>query len=456
MPRVRLDFSGTLVVKTPLHVGTGETRQIAQVKGKTGDNQRGPPEVAAIARNEKRDPYLPASTLKGTFRRLAKDELGWGEDELVPIFGTAKNDGTGRMGAVLFRGASCVKAGPANGMPYADGNASSGGSTDLGSGVFVAARTSIDDASGTAADNRLYFQEMVAPGAEFEIRLISEANDDTAAAERAAQILSILTHLHTAGTHIGKGTADGMGRIALKAAPSWQARKLGADGTLVDTVLTPRAPALPRTPKASAWSRTLRLYCDTPFLIVDSSWEPTRDPVTRDPQGPQLKTQRLANRLPLILGSSVSGALRARAEWLLALKVLRASGVAPKRAPDKIVRSRADVATLDSTERLFGVTGFKALLSVAVTIADPPPGDISITSVKLDRFSGAPIDGALFQCEAVRGVTLEVALKINNRGGHATTDVVDLADKLLSDVTGNGLILGHGGNKGFGWFKVKT
>lgn len=454
MPKLRLEFRGTLVVKSPLHVGTGETRKIAQVKGKTGDNARGPPEVAAIVRDGRRKPYIPGSTLKGALRRLAKDDLGWGQDEIEPIFGTAKDDGTGRMGAVLFRGASCAKDGMASGMPYADGNASSGGSADLGPGVFVAARTSIDKASGTAADNRLFFQEMVAPGAEFELRIVSEANDEAEAAGRAAQILSILTHLQTIGTRIGKGTADGMGQIAIKTTPAWKARKLGPDGTFVDTRLTPRLPALSRTQKTPAWSRTIRLHCDTPFLIVDSSWEAKRDPVTREPQGPQVKTQRLADRLPLILGSGVSGALRARAEWLLALAVRRGVRQPPSTSEPPIVRSKADVSALGPSDRLFGVTGFKALLSVSVTIADPRPSDISVTSVKLDRFSGAPIDGALFQCEAVRGVTLQVALDVRDRGGYATAEVVSLTDDLCRDIAVNGLVLGHGGNKGFGWFEV--
>jgi hypothetical protein len=51
----------------------------------------------------------------------------------------------------------------ASAMPYGQDPELPVKASGLGPGVFVAARTKINPANGTAADNKLYFQEMVAP-----------------------------------------------------------------------------------------------------------------------------------------------------------------------------------------------------------------------------------------------------------------------------------------------------
>jgi len=80
-----------------------------------------------------------------------------------------------------------------------------------------------------------------------------------------------------------------------------------------------------------------------------------------------------------------------------------------------------------------------------------------ITSVKLDHFSGAPIDKALFTTHAVVGTRLELALALRDRGGAATPRTADRAlfNKLQSDIKKNGLMLGYGSGKGFGWFEPR-
>ncbi len=93
-------------------------------------------------------------------------------------------------------------------------------------------------------------------------------------------------------------------------------------------------------------------------------------------------------------------------------------------------------------------------------------GEIAeITSVKLDHFSGAPIDKALFSTKVVVGVRLEIALALESRrdadpekrggAGDADEKVAKLFKELIEDIRGDGLTLGHGANKGFGWFKFE-
>jgi hypothetical protein len=82
---------------------------------------------------------------------------------------------------------------------------------------------------------------------------------------------------------------------------------------------------------------------------------------------------------------------------------------------------------------------------------------VDVTSVKLDRFTSGPIDNALFKTGAFLGVALDAAFAIEARppslpAGERKMDD-DLYEELLQDIRTNGLVLGHGGNKGFGWFR---
>jgi hypothetical protein len=139
-----------LELLAPLHVGTGEREVIPGVGGRDTNDK---PEVTLIARDHENKPFLPSSSIKGLLRRICEETNKAFVDVL---FGAIKKDDTGAMGAVLARGGTLVAAPPAAGA-YPYGRTAAG---DLGPGVFVAARTAVDPRAGTAADHRLYFQEM--------------------------------------------------------------------------------------------------------------------------------------------------------------------------------------------------------------------------------------------------------------------------------------------------------
>lgn len=110
---------------------------------------------------------------------------------------------------------------------------------------------------------------------------------------------------------------------------------------------------------------------------------------------------------------------------------------------------------LTPTERLFGVTGWRGLLAVESIRVIRPGGKQTFTSVKLDRFSSAPIDGALFSVEAFVDPVFEVTLRLAPREkAPITLEAQSLFDRLLNDIKDMGLMLGHGGSRGFGWFSV--
>lgn len=89
-----------------------------------------------------------------------------------------------------------------------------------------------------------------------------------------------------------------------------------------------------------------------------------------------------------------------------------------------------------------------------------PVRTTDLTSVKLDRFSGAPIDNALFTTRAYIDPVFRVELRVRNRtgalNGKAVLDAdLTLWDRLVEHLVRRGIVLGHGGNKGFGWFRCE-
>ena len=87
-------------------------------------------------------------------------------------------------------------------------------------------------------------------------------------------------------------------------------------------------------------------------------------------------------------------------------------------------------------------------------ILNAEPFDIS--SVRIDRFSGAPVDNALFTSAVFVGTRLRLTISASSRGkATLTSEDIGLAEMIIDDIKENGLVLGHGGNKGFGWFDVE-
>lgn len=445
MTKVVYEFTVPIEVLTPLHLGSGDFgRRSAVIDKEARSNQQ--PDVALIVRDASDRPYLPATSLKGVLRRLA--EAVAPQPVVDELFGKS-SDGSeagSQIGAVLLRAARLVRPGDAIAAPYVARDTTG----ELGPGVFVAARTSIDPDRGIAGDALLFFQEMVAPGAVFGFRaLVERTGKDAerralASAEAFAAILK--TACHPDGIAIGKGQADGFGRIRLVGTKMTVRRwALDARGAFVagDAGHVWKDAVQPEETSSKVVRRKIwRLDCRGPYIVIDASRRAKRGERAEGDKTPQVRPQRLSGDLPLVMGSGISGALRSRATWLAGLNGL------PK------AQGATGVPTTP-VERLFGTTGFRGLLSIekiAVEKATPA----TVTSVNLDRFSGAPIDNKLFTTEVFTGVGLAVTITLTGRGKtDPTADDEALFDALCRDIEAEGLQLGHGGNKGFGWFVAK-
>lgn len=396
----RLEVKGQLVTESPLHLGDGGERPLKEEQGEES------PRLATILRGAGGLPFIPGSSLKGMLRGLA------GENAADRLFGTAKTGAEsdkGQMGQLIVWGSLCTPASPGD-APYAC----------PARGSFAAARTALAPKTGTAEEHKLFFQEMLAPGTLIPLELLVVADSQDALDKAWSALLPLLARL-AQGAQLGKGKTDGQGRVRLqKEGLSAIRLSLKADGQLHRT--PEKIPPLVCEQANLSGTWTLSLTCDGPFAILDSSVKSSGGS-----EGPQLKAQSLSGDMPHIPGTSLMGALRAQADWLNALAPVGGSPV----------------------EALFGTTGQRARLaleSLEVTAATA----WEITSVKLDRFSGGPIDGGLFTTRTYVGVRATARLRLDDKEPAHLAFVERLIDHLKND----GLLLGHGTNKGFGWFTV--
>ncbi|MEQ8585022.1 MAG: RAMP superfamily CRISPR-associated protein [Thalassobaculaceae bacterium] len=477
-------ITGELEVLAPLHVGRGarltDTEIKTQVSAHAGEASESI-QFSAIQRDHEGMPYIPATSLKGSLRAVFD-----GGERLRDLFGEISDSGketgarTGVMGRLWFDGASCIAAlGGKNleALPY-------GGRGGL-KGTFVKPRTRIDRRTGTADRHRLFHAEMVPARTRFAFSAIWLTDMDAGGiADELQSVVAALAPLVAEEGHaLGRGTQKGDGRVRMLAETlSLTYSSVLVDGGLDQAELT-REFVRQLTGTAAAKPRKLvrlRLACDGPFISIDSS---RRTRGGRDGgQNNLIAPLRDADGRPLLWASSVLGALRERCAWIAECDRLakQASGggdavsaFAPARdagAPiddrdlgavfpaARAVRKPEDLAALSSVERLFGVTGWKARVAVAAMRCVQSGGSKKLTNVSIDRFTGGARDsargGALFDTEVWFDPVFEVDLELDeSRGGIAAADL-DLFDRLIEEVTAEGLFLGHGSAKGYGWFDV--
>lgn len=425
---MRLDIRATLTVLSALHIGNGEIcdpDQYPEIDAQVSAIQRG---------GKDRVPYIPGSALKGALRETAI-AVGMDVDLFAKLFGEVLNTGSGMMGALLVRGSLRQTAGDASTLPFAN------------NGVFVSARTAINDGVGVSDQNKLFFAEAVAPDTVFPVRLRLETRGDITVLEKALlEVLAIWTKPE--GVAIGADQASGLGRVRLSSQVeivSWDVMSRGQLAT------TPKRTKELDADTAQSNGTTIELFCKGPYLSRDPSWnEAVREKAkTPDkPTPPHIRAIR-RNNLPYLTGQSVSGALRARQEWLEKLKALK--GKAPLPDPVETLLDKSAAIDLRPSERLFGVAGWRGVLRVMV-LETGRRQTYSATSVKIDRFSGGPIDNALFSTDADYGITTKFELSLDHR---ATDEDEETLNGLLAEIKANGLQLGQGVNHGFGWFEVE-
>lgn len=456
----RIDVEAEVELLAPLHIGDGDL-VAEEDRGTARRDERGAAEVARVLLHANGHPCLPASTVKGMLNAALRN--AGREDAADRLFGTIGNVGadadgnptaTGSIGRVLARAAplipDTIPGAMLDKLPHARKTAAGGHQ-----GLYIRSATAIDRRWGAADAGKLFHQEMVPKGCRFRLRftlLASEKGD----LEVFREALGALAAEASPG--LGKGHRHGNGRLRLVDGSARMRRadldSLGAASVLAwEDLAVASAPSLPR---GRRWR--LKLRCDGPYLSMDS--DPAHTPKARGGdeaarrQSLQAAALRQGDRAPILPPSSLLGALRARCTWLM---MLEDGCTGPSTGVDDRFVRRKLVAALTPIERLFGVTGWRGLLCLDALELENEPRPIRLTSVALDQFSGAVIDNALFTTEAFLAPTFTATLRLEPRGDGAVLAACESRlNGLFADLSEEGLMLGHGGAKGFGWFTVSV
>ena len=408
-------FSGSLLLESDLHIGDGDA-----------DGNR-----ATFVRDEEGNPTIPGSTLKGALRACFDPETAG------KLFGTAKDDGTGNMGRLIFYAAR-LRSGTADPGDLPAGEP----------GMARAAHVAIDRARGGAEARKLFEIEMAPAGARFDFEAVALA----APADVEDDIRTALAPLAT-GLALGRGTGRGNGRLRLDPeSVGVVRRRLDISGNTPRIIEdAPQDLAIPTVSRGAPGER-LSFFCPGPYLSRNP--EESRSP-EEDATGGRdniLFSLRRSGATPVLWPESLYGVLRRRCAW-----IARTDATADGDDRFRVLSDREGPEALTRTERLFGVSGWRGLvrlsdmaLSGGLRMSADGQG---IAGIAIDRLSGAVLDGKLFFGDAWTGVTLTFTLGLD------PSRCLDAGDQalfaaLVAEIQLEGLQVGHGTNRGFGWFDL--
>lgn len=405
----------------PIHVGAGFSHRPANGDG----------EIAEIMVDHEGKPWIPPTTLKGALRALLP------ATRATALFGEIRSNDTGRAGRLVISGASLTswpkKAENNQAVP------------DLA----VLARTAIDGSCGTAATNKLFHARAVPPGAIWTARMTLLGAWTEADKALVAQLLKALSEPE--GLAMGRGKNAGMGMVRLSEITRVETLQL-KDGKVERRSDQPAGwNELRRQAKAplqttAAWALTLT--ADGPFAATGPKGNDNKLKALRNPDG--------AVQLP---GPSLKGALRAKAKWWLDLRRLRGESIDPAILDDLFgADSPAPVAGGGAGT---GSKAYAGLLQIRAINSDCKIFK-NLTSVRVDRFTMGAFQGALFEVEAAVNPVFKVSLELTDRPARSKTSRMELKEfvdsflaMLAAPGPSGGLQLGHGANRGFGWFDVR-
>jgi len=441
--RVRL--SGTLLLRSDLHVGTGAVVQpdITRSQDAASIQIAGITMGVSIYLNMAEAPFIPATSLKGALKARARKIADF---DVAKVFGSIKHTETesGQVGRLWIEGAALVKAAVVDTSE-----------TSRSKATHVTHHVAIEPQSGAAAPNKLFAREIVNAGSTFGFSAtwFGSLEDDD---------LKVVLGLLLGGLSMGRGSTKGHGTVNL--VPDSLRIEQGAArvGALSFTLLpAEEAKAYLKalaTPAVPAHCIPLTLTCDGPVMSISAQSDARTDrgntlsPITRE-QGFHLQPE------------SLYGALRSRARWIAEVEQRRELGVLTDERVDQSDKPLMETSTdikkarpLSAVERLFGVTGWRGRLSLRELNSAGTGERIEMTSTSIDRFTGGGRDGYLFNEVAFDKAELKVELQVEYAGEDdedKNKDAISFLERLVDDLVVHGIDLGHGAAKGFGWFKVE-
>ena len=422
-------FTATLTLESDLHIGDG-----GEAEREVGEGL-----MATVVRDAYGNPVIPGTALKGALRAAVRTSHR--EDKADELFGAIKasaesGGSTGHIGKItLYAARQCAK-GEAPDLP-----SSERASTALATHVALGRKY------GVAEEHKLYSREIVPAGAKFRLEGIARDVDS------AEQDLKTALGPLRPGIYLGRGSTKDNGRISLVSSGiEIVRRRLNVcedKPKVVESTAKLNIPDVEAT--KPIFCESFKLHCSGPFL----SHDPARNSHVEGQDNVLFALRRDRER-PVLWPESLYGVLRDRCAWLAAID---ATGDGSRDREERSAPLPAHPACLGRTGRLFGVTGWRGLVRIEafalsggerLKTNDKDSGGMA--GIAIDRFSGAVLDTGPYFTDAWVGLTLQFSLNLDRRGDFPSKNDRDLFCALAKYIRVEGLLLGHGVNRGFGWF----
>ena len=443
-----------LLVKAPLHLGSGEQRLLDESEaGLDGERAFS----AALVLDQAGNPSLPGASIKGTLLARLRAQCGALPAWALPVFGhiidqPGPDQHPNAPGCAEFRRATW-----AAGQPDAARR--------------IETRTAINRFTATAEDGKLFSRDSVQPGARFIASIVLQQ----ASREQVGELHALLAGCNEAEPlQIGAHQRAGWGSVVVEhlqvgvlpeeSLASWWQQGLPNnakevlpwdDKAFLRPVAATEWPARPHHPsRADQLRLPLALQFDGPFAV--------RDSIERKSGNSSLGTAdskpRQRGGKPLLPATSLLGSLRARAEYIL--RTLGTETPAGHNAPGV----RTGAWPIDLCSLLFGCTGWRGLVGASGDFI----GTESMTPmqqhmVALCRITGGGQDHAKFLFECYESPTLVGQLTLDRlrlqdpKLKDAPRDAaLGLLHLLLLDLTEGDIGFGMARSKGWGWVKRQT
>ena len=404
-------------------------------------------------------PYIPATTLAGLIRHSLPEEL---QEYWMGV--QTKKDGEGSR-IILSEG----KILSANGNPIDGLNLVKDKITQLCRELPIRQHVRINQ-QGTAVKNGKFDEEIVPKGVRFcfEIELMAEK-------DKPGIMDTILFIIQSDGFRIGSGSRSGFGKIEVVGilrrdldlcVPNELELYLGKSSSLAKAWegYRPYTPSETKVSDCILYTLELRpvdfMFFGSGFGDDRSDMTFVREPVVTWDRGEA--TVEELERVILIPASSVKGALAHRTAY----HYNRLEGVfADKKTAEELEQGTGKENKAVKT--LFGSEGDRKgknkqrgniLFSDVIEKQKVPLEKKVLNHVKIDRFTGGAVDGALFSEEVLyapgKTFNLELMLRktaVDEKDGK----IVKAFEAALIDLCKGYLPLGGGVNRGNGTFKGK-
>lgn len=421
----RIVVEGDLVLKTPAHFGNGDTDELTDMP-------------LLVDPLDGKTPLLTGASIAGALRSYLRElERGYGQpaDRLsagVLLFGSLKGDDEGEQSPLIIEDA-LGKAGTF--------------------GIEMRNGVDIDPKSLTAREDRLFDLQLWHAGTIFPLRfeLVIRENDDVETLKRA--LATALAGFNEGSITVGARKRRGFGRVSVS---GWRVKTydLTQVNGLLEWIEHGNEPLTNITPvsdiqtalgvKSLVNDQRNFFHIHATFLLDGSLL--IRYGGGQDDQGPDIvhlhARQADGTKKPILPGTSLAGALRARA-----LKIANTLG-----SQDK---ARALIDEMFGIEMRPGVKPKASRILVTEAVIQNAKTNLVQNRVSIDRFTGGARDTALFSEQPVfagNDTMLAVDIRLINPEDYE----VGLLLLLLKDLWTGDISLGGESSVGRGRLKGKS